>query len=123
MTTGDVTLEYSYNEDGDLVSATDKSSARKDIAYNEKGWIERIDNFDPNLEYVSSMEYKQDWNGRLDITLHPANTSHTLVHDKTGNVVSISTNGGPPDLTVELPYGRQRLQGDEVNMHPVELEK
>ena len=67
------------------------------------------------------MEYKPDWNGRLDITHRPANTSRTLVHDKTGNVVSIATNGGLPDMTVELPYGRQRLHGDEVSKWGLEL--
>lgn len=111
-----VVLSYQYSEDGDLISATDKYGGRKEVAYDDKGWIEKVEEFpDSQEEASSSTEYKASWNGRLDIIFRPSNTSRTLVHDKTGNVVSIATNDKPSEVTVELPSGRQRWLGDQVS--------
>ncbi len=120
VTVGNATLEYSYNEDGDLISARDKFGSRKDISYNSNGWIDRIEDFDSNSDPVSCTEYKTSYNGNLDITISPENTTRSLVHDKLGNVVSIAIDGGLPQKSVELPYGRQSLLGDEVSIFSFE---
>lgn len=114
---GNVTLYYNYNENGDLISATDMFGSARNISYNENSWVERVDDFDANSEQISSMEYKASWNGRLDIVISPTNTTRTLVHDRIGNVVSLQTDDGLPETIVELPYGRQRLLGDEVSIN------
>lgn len=113
---GNITLNYNYNENGDLIHATDMFGSGRNISYDENSWVQRIDTFDSNSEQISCMEYKTSWNGRLDIAISPTNTTHTLVHDKIGNVVSIASNGGLPERIVELPYGRQHLLGDEVSI-------
>lgn len=115
VSTPAVTLGYEYNENGDLISATDEQGSMSSINYNENSWIERIVNFDSNSEQVSSSKYETSWNGKMDITVSPMNSSSTLVHDRMGNVVSIATNNGLPEVSVELSYGRRVLLGDEVS--------
>ena len=116
VTSGNVILEYSYNEYGDLISASEYGS-RKNISYNDNGWIDKIEDFDSNSELVSCTEYRTSYNGRLDITVSPANTTRSLVHDKMGNVISVVTDDSFPVMSIELPYGRQSLLGDEVRMN------
>lgn len=114
---GNITLDYNYNENGDLIQAIDMFRSGQNISYDENSWVQRIVTFDPNSERTSCTEYKASWNGRLDIAIGPTNTTHTLVHDIIGNVVSITTDGGLPERVVELPFGRQHLLGDEVSIH------
>lgn len=116
VSSGNITLNYNYNENGDLIHATDAFGSGKNISYDENSWIRRIETFDFNSEQISCMEYKASWNGRLDIVTSPTNTTSTLVHDKSGNVVSIATDGGLLETVVDLPYGKQRLLGDEVSI-------
>lgn len=52
----------------------------------------------------------------MEIYEYPTNTSHTLVHDRNGYVVSTATDNGLPEIVVELPYGQKRLLGDEVSL-------
>lgn len=118
VTTGGVTLEYTYDDEGDLTSATDKFGANKTFSYDENKWIKKIETFDSNSTLMSSTSYKTSWNGRMEISEFPKNTSHTLVHDKRGNVVSIATDNGLPEMSIELPYGRKRVLGDEVSSTP-----
>lgn len=115
VTTPAFTLEYDYNENGDLISAGDEHGSTINIDYDENSWIEKIVNFDSNSEQVSSTTYKTSWNGRMDVTVNPVNSSSTLIHDRMGNVVSVATNNGLPEVSVELPYGRRVMLGDEVN--------
>lgn len=123
VSTPAVTLEYSYNDNGDLISATDEQGSMINIDYNENSWIERIVNFDSNSEQVSSTKYETSWNGRMDVTVKPVNSSSTLVHDRMGNVVSVATNNGLPEVSVELPYGRRVLLGDEVSACTIDLDQ
>ena len=113
---GNITLFYNYNENGDLIHATDMFGSARNISYNENSWIERVNDFDANSEQISSMEYKASWNGRLDIAISPTNTTRTLVHDRIGNVVSLQTDDELPETIVKLPHGSQRLLGDEVSI-------
>ena len=115
VTTGGATLEYSYNDEGDLISATDKFRNSKTFSYNENRWIDRIEKFDSNSTLMSSTIYNTSWNGKMEISEPTKNTSCTLVHDKRGNVVSIATNNGLPEMSIELPHGRKRVLGDEVS--------
>lgn len=116
VSSGNIVLYYNYNENGDLIHATDMHGSAKNISYDENSWIERINTFDSNSEQVSCIKYKASWNGRLDIAISPTNTTHTLVHDYFGNVVSIATDDELPERIVELPHGRQHLLGDEVSI-------
>ena len=116
---GDVTLEYTYSEDGDLIRATDEYGASKIISYNQNNWIESIENFDSNSELASKTNYNISWNGKLDIFVSPINTSQSIVHDKNGNIVSIATDNGLPGIIVESPYGRRLVLGDEVSLTQV----
>ncbi len=111
---GDAILEYVYNDNGDLISATDRYGTRSSISYNENSWIDRIERFDSNSELLSSTGLTITWSGRVDIFFSPDNTSRTLIHDRLGNVVSTASNNGLPVVTVELPFGRRVLLGDEV---------
>ena len=113
---GERTLYYAYNENGDLVNATGRFGASKIFSYNEKDWIEMIENYDCNTEFVSSTEYKISWSGKVDLITFPQNTSNTLMHDRLGQVVSVASNNGLPEISVELPTGRKRMVGDEVSM-------
>ena len=114
VTAGNVVLEYSYNEYGDLISTSEEYGSRKNISYNDNGWIDKIEDFDSNSELVSCTEYKTSYNGRLDIAVSPANTTRSLVHDKMGNVISVVSDDSLPVMSIELPYGRQSLLGDKV---------
>lgn len=109
-------MEYDYNENGDLINATEIFGSGKGISYNNNGWIDRIDDFDSNSDPVSTTEYKISYNGRMDINISPGNTTRSMVHDKLGNVVSIAIDDGLPQMSVELPYGRKSFVGDEVSV-------
>lgn len=112
---GDAVTEYSYNEHSDLTRAVNKLGIRKTIYYDVNSWVRRIDTYDSNSELASSIDYVPTYNGRLDIFVRPANKSLTLVHDTTGNVVSIAKDGGLPERYVKLPFGIQHMVGDEVS--------
>lgn len=112
---GNVTLEYSYAQNGDLISARDENGIMRNISYDENSWVKRIDTFSSDLELISSAQYNQTWNGRLDVTVSPTNVSLTSVHDTMGNVVSLTNDDGLPQRFTNLPYGWQHLIGDEVN--------
>lgn len=113
---GDIVLEYAYNDDGDLIRATDQYGGSRTISYDENKWIERIEKHDETAELVSSIDYRNKKNGRLDMHLGPDNVTHSLVHDRLGNVISVQTDGGLPETSVELPYGRRKMLGDEVSL-------
>ncbi len=113
---GSAALEYSYNQNGDLISYTvNQHGIKKNISYDENSWVKRIEAFD-SLEPISCADYAPTWNGRLDIAISPVNTSMTLVHDTLGNVVSLTKNGGLPERYVKLAHGIQHLIGDEVSI-------
>ena len=115
VNTGDITLDYTYNEKGDLTNATGTFGAKKVFSYDENDWIEKIENFDSNSELKSSTEYKISKNGQVDMFVSPMNTSRSLVHDKMGGLVSITNDDGLPEMSIELPYGRKHVVGDEVS--------
>lgn len=115
VNTGDITLEYDYNDNGDLIFASDLMGSKMNISYNENNWISRIKRFDSNSELVSCTDYTISWSGRMDISITPMNNTLTLIHDRSGNVVSSASNNGLPLVAVELPFLRQRLIGDEVS--------
>lgn len=108
-------LQYDYNEDGDIVNATGRFGARKAFSYDQNGWIERIEDYNSDQQFKLSTEYNISSNGRVKMFVFPKNTSNILVHDHLGHVVSVATNDGLPEMTVELPYGRRRVVGDEVS--------
>lgn len=110
----DTTLYYDYNEDGDLINATGRFRASKVFHYDQNGWIEKVDNYDANSDFKSSIEYKVSFNGDMKLVTTPANLTTTLVHDHLGHVVSQAGNNELPEMAVELPYGRIRVIGDQV---------
>lgn len=118
VSTGDVETEYSYNEQGDLIYAVNKLGIGKTIHYDVNSWVSRIETFDSDSEFASSIDYTPDYNGRLDIFVRPTNKTLSLVHDVMGNVVSIARDGGLPERYVTLPHGIQHLVGDEVSFLP-----
>ena len=115
VNTGDMTLYYEYNEEGDIINATGRFGGRKTFTYDQYGWVQRIEDYDSASQFISSTEYNISSSGKMKIFTSPTNTSHTLVHDHLGNVVSVATNDGLPEMAVELPYGRKRIVGDEVS--------
>ena len=115
MNTGDTAVQYDYNDNGDLIHATMADNTTSEISYDENSFIRSIKHYDITGKLVSHYDYSSTWNGRMDITVAPYNTSITLIHDREGRVVSLATDGSLPEITQELPFGSRVLLGDEVS--------
>ena len=116
VTMGDIETHYTYNDQGDLVSAVNKLGVRTMIYYDVNSWVRRLVTYDSDSQLASSIDYVPTYNGRLDIYVQPANKTVSLVHDTRGNIVSIERDGGLPERYVTLPHGIQQLVGDEVSI-------
>ncbi len=112
---GQDTVEYNYNDRGDLIRTLKGDGTSNEIDYNENGFISSIREYDSENELVFQYDYDISWNGRVDTKVTPQNFSNSIMHDLDGNIVSNIDNGGLPELSQELPYGRRVLLGDEVS--------
>ena len=113
--TGGVSVEYSYNTNGDLSGATTEDGYLNEIGYNDNNFVESIREYAINNELISHYTYDFNWNGVLNISVFPQNASRVLRHDRLGTVVSVTNDGGLPEISQEIPYGRRVLLGDEVS--------
>ena len=122
VTTDGVSVEYRYNTNGDLIRSIIGVGYSSEIGYNENSFVESIREY-ANNELTSHYTYGFNWNGILNISVFPQNASTVLQHDRLGNVVSVTNDGGLPKISQEVPYGRRFLLGDEVSFIMFESEK
>jgi len=115
VTTGGITVTYSYNSDGDLLRSTDEYGITRTISYDSSSLVCSKETYDLNSEPISRFEFLNHWNGKIDVRSILPNSSATYVFDTLGNVASLTTGGSLPEIYEDLPNGKQVLIGDEVS--------
>lgn len=117
MISGSDTVEYDYNDDGDLIRTTKGDGTSNEMDYNENDFISSTKSYDRNEELLFQYDYEISWNGCMDIKISPQNSSRSIVHDTDGSIVSTADDNGLPEISQEHPYGRRVLLGDEVSFN------
>ena len=115
VTIGNITVIYSYNNNGDLIGHTDEYGIQRTIGYDSNSLVNSKQTYNLDAEVTSHVEFLNSWNGKVDIHSNLPNSTDTVVYDLMGNAISLISDSSLPQVYQELPNGKRILIGDEVS--------
>lgn len=116
VTVGDKSANYTYSDQGDLLSIDYPSGERRTLEYDENSLLSSSESYSASMELVASIKLCHSWNGKVLMTIQPYNRTVELIYNTIGDIISATTEEGIPLTQVDLPgSGGQRIVvGDEV---------
>ena len=109
-------VQYDYNEDGDLIRVSYATGEQTSFRYNANRFLSSVETYTERKDLLSSMEFLYNWNGRVQMTLMPENKTTNAFFDTSGEILHVTTNDSTPFTQVNEPeHGRKLIRsGSQV---------
>ena len=113
MTAGDKSANYTYSDQGDLLSIDYPSGERRTLEHDENSLLSASESYSASMELVASMKLSHSWNGKVLMTVQPYNRTVELIYNTIGDIISATTEDSFPLTQVDLPGCGGTLQQRE----------
>ena len=110
-------VQYDYNEDGDLIRVLYATGEQTSFRYNANSFLSSVATYTEKEDLLSSMEFLYHWNGRVQMTIMPENKTTNAFFDTSGEILHVTTNDSTPFTQVNEPeLGRKLIRsGSQVH--------
>ena len=114
---GGLSVLYGYSNNGDLATVAYTTGERRLFQYNEDSFLASLETYSSNKDLLSSLHLLYSWNGSVQMTIMPENTTINAYYGTSGVIHHVVTGDGTPIRQIsQTTYGRKTvLSGHQVN--------